>query len=135
MEQEAMASWRVDELRHQLESARRESQDRAPEVTGARVAELHAVERAIAAERELDAAKVHLVETKAALQKSLEALEEERKAQSDAEQEVVALRGQMLGVEESNARLLERVTQQEEGISILKSACLGTYLFRPQLMP
>ena len=41
----------------------------------------------------------------------------------------------MLGVEESNARLLERVTQQEEGLSILKSAHLGTYLFCPWLMP
>ena len=51
MEQEAMASRWVDELRHQLESARRESQDRAPEVTGAQVAELRAVERATAAER------------------------------------------------------------------------------------
>ena len=27
MEQEAVAVWRVDELRHKLESARRESQD------------------------------------------------------------------------------------------------------------
>ena len=56
-------------------------------------------------------------------------------AQSDAEQEVVALRGQMLGVEESNARLLERVTQQEEGLSILESIRLGMYLFHPRLTP
>ena len=55
--------------------------------------ELLAAERATAAERELDAAKVHLVGTEAALQKSLEALEAEQKAQSDAKQEVVALRG------------------------------------------
>ena len=53
----------------------------------------------------------------------------ERKDRSDAEQEVVALWGQMLGVEESNARLLDRVTQQEEGLSILESTHLGTYLF------
>jgi len=65
----------------------------------------------------------------------LEALEVERKAWSDAEQEVVALWGQMLGGEESNARLLERVTRQEEGLFILESALLGTYLFRPQLIP
>ena len=97
MEQEAMASRRVNELRHQLESVRRESQDRAAEATGARAVELRAVERATAAERELDAAKVHLAETEAALQKSLEALEAEQKARSNAEQEVVALRGQMLG--------------------------------------
>ena len=41
----------------------------------------------------------------------------------------------MLGVEESNAQLLERVTRQEEGLSILKSTCLGMYLFYPWLMP
>jgi len=85
--------------------------------------------------RKLDAAKAHLAETVAALRKSLEALEAERKARSDAEREVVVLRGQMLGAEESNTRLLERVTGQEEGLSILESACLGTYLFCPRLMP
>ena len=87
------------------------------------------------AERELDAVKVHLVETEVMLQKSLEVLEVERKARLDAEQEVVALRGQMLGVEESNARLLERVTRQEEGLPILESARLGMCLFHPRLMP
>ena len=59
----------------------------------------------------------------------------ERKAQSEAEQEVVTLRGWVLGVEESNARLLEKVTQQEEGLSILKSTRLGMYLFCLRLMP
>ena len=49
------------------------------------------VERATAAEQELNMMKVHLAETKAVLQKSLEALEAERKARSDAEQKVVAL--------------------------------------------
>ena len=58
MEQEAMMSRRVNELRHQLESARHESQDRTTKVTGA---------RATATEREIDAAKVHLVENKAML--------------------------------------------------------------------
>ena len=43
--------------------------------------------------------------------------------------------GQVLWAEESNARLLEKVTQQEEGLSILKSTYLGTYLFHPRLMP
>jgi hypothetical protein len=85
MEQEAMASWWVDELRHQLESAPRESSDRAAEAMGAWTMELRAVEWVTAAERELDAAKVHLAETEAVLQKSLEALEVERKARSDAE--------------------------------------------------
>ena len=65
----------------------------------------------------------------------MEALEAERKARSDVEQEVVTVRGQMLGAEESNTRLLDRVTSQEEGISILESARLGMYLFYPWLMP
>ena len=88
-----------------------------------------------AAERELDTVKVHLAETEVVLQKSFDALEAKWKARSDTEQEVVVLWGQMLRVEESNARLLERVTRQEEGLSILKSACLGTYLFCPRLIP
>ena len=49
MEQEAVASRWVNELRHQLQSAHRESQDRAVEAMGARATELHAVERATAA--------------------------------------------------------------------------------------
>ena len=88
-----------------------------------------------AAEQKLDVVKAHLAETEAMLRKSLEVLEAEQKAWSDAEQEVIVLRGQMLGAEESNTRLLERVTSQEEGLSIHKSACLSTYLFCPQLMP
>ena len=52
---------------------------------------MRVVERATAAEQKLDAVKAHLVETEAALRKSLEALEAERKARSDAEREVIAL--------------------------------------------
>jgi len=96
--------------------------------------ELLAVERATTAERGLDAAKVHLAETEAVLQKSLEALEMEQKARSEADREVLALWGQVLGVEESNARLLEKVTQQEEGLSILEGTRLGMYLFCLWLM-
>ena len=110
MEHEAMALRWVDKLRHELESARHESQDWAAEVTGAWATELRAVERATAAKQKLDAAKAHLAETEAMLRKSLEALEVERKARSDTEREVVALRGQMLRAEESNTLLLERVT-------------------------
>ena len=40
----------------------------------------------------------------------------------------------MLGVEESDARLLEKVTQQDEGFSILESTRLGMHLFRLWLM-
>ena len=59
----------------------------------------------------------------------------ERKIWSEADQEVLMLWGQVLGVEESNARLLEKVTQQEEGLSILESTLLGMYLFCLWLMP
>jgi len=96
---------------------------------------MHAIERATATEQKLNVVKAYLVEIKAALRKSLEALEEERKARSDAEREVITLRRQMLRAEESNTRLLERRTQQEEGLSILESTCLGTYLFGVRLMP
>ena len=75
-----MTLWWVDELRNQLESTHHESQDRAAEAMGARAVELHAVERVTPAKWELDAAKVHLAKTKVVLQKSLEALEVERKA-------------------------------------------------------
>ena len=91
MEQEAIASWQVNELRHQMESVCHESQDLAAETTGARAAELRAVEQATAAKQELDTAKVHLAETEVELQKSLDALEVEWKARSNVEQEVVAL--------------------------------------------
>ena len=46
MGREAVMSWWVDELQRQLESAHRESQDRVAEATGARAAELRAVEQA-----------------------------------------------------------------------------------------
>ena len=48
---------------------------------------------------------------------------------------MLTLRGQVLGVEESNARLLEKVTRQEEGLSILENTRLGMYLLRLWLMP
>ena len=41
----------------------------------------------------LNAAKVHLAETEVALQKSLEALESEQKARSEADREVLMLQG------------------------------------------
>ena len=69
------------------------------------------------------------METKAVLQSSLEALESERKARSEVDQEVLALWGQVLGTEELNARLCEQVTRQEEGLSIFENTRLGMYLF------
>ena len=44
MEQEVVASWRVDKLRQQLESTRHESQDQVAKAIGAQAAELCAVE-------------------------------------------------------------------------------------------
>ena len=78
---------------------------------GAQAVELLMAKRATAVEQGLNAAKVHLAKTEAALQKSLETLETERKARSEADREVLVLRGQVLRVEESNARLLEKVTR------------------------
>ena len=63
MEQEAVVSWWVTEL----ESAHHESQDWVAEATKAWVVELLTVERATAAERGLDAVKVHQAETKVPL--------------------------------------------------------------------
>ena len=97
-----------------------------------RVEEQHAAERATTAERGLEAAKARQAETEAglrtsladtevALQKSLEtleserntlglarkALESERKAWSEVDQEVLALWGRVMGTEEASARLRE----------------------------
>ena len=70
-----------------------------------------------------------MVEIKAALKKSLEALEAEQKARSKVDLEVLALWGRVLETEESSARLHEQVTQQEEGLSLLKNIHIGKYLF------
>ena len=53
--------------------------------------ELLVAERATTAKRGLDAVKVHLVDTEVALQKSLEVLEMQRKARSEADREVLVL--------------------------------------------
>ena len=58
----------------------------------------------------------------------------EGKAQSEVDQEVLVLRGQVLGAEESNARLLEKVTRQEKGLSILENTRLSTHLLCLWLM-
>ncbi|XP_066333791.1 uncharacterized protein [Miscanthus floridulus] len=120
MEQEATASRWLTELERQLESTHRESQDWATDAMEAWAVELLTVERVTAVERGLEAAKVHQVETEAVLQKSLaeteaaiqsslEALESERKARSEVDQEGLALQGQVLGAEELNARLCEQL--------------------------
>ena len=57
------------------------------------------------------------------------ALESERKAQSEADQEGLVLWGRVLGTEEANARLREQVTRQAEGLSVLENTHLDKYLF------
>ena len=42
---------------------------------------------------------------------------------------MLVLWGWVMGMEETNARLCEKVTRQKEGLSILENARLGTYLF------
>ena len=56
------------------------------------------------------------------------ALESERKARSEADQEVLALRGQVMGTKEVSARLREQVARQAEEFSTLENFCHGTYL-------
>ena len=132
------------ELEHELESAHHESQDRAVEVTEAWAVEWLAAERASATERGLEAVKVYqaeieamlqksLADTEVALQSSLETLETEQKdleleqkAWSKADQEVLVLRGRVMGTEEVNAQLCEHVTQLKEGLSILENTHLDT---------
>ena len=53
----------------------------------------------------------------------------ERKAQSEADQEVLVLQGRVHGTEELNAWLHEQVARQEEGLSILENTRLGMYPF------
>ena len=98
-------------------------------MTEARAVEVLVVERATAIERGLEVAKARQAEIEAALQKSLadtkvalqraletldmerKVLESERKDRSEADQEVLALRGSVIGTEEANARLREQVTR------------------------
>ena len=47
----------------------------------------------------------------------------------EADREVLALQGQVIGMKEASARLREQVTQQAEGLSVLKNTRLGKYLF------
>ena len=106
-----------------------------------RAAEVLAVEWATAAERGLEAEtevalQKSLADTEAALQRSLEtlesernALESERKARSEADQEVLALRARVMGTEVANAQLREQVTRQAEGLSVLENTHLDKYLF------
>ena len=127
------------ELERRVESACRESQVWVAEVAAALAKGQCAVEHATAAQQGLEAAKVRqeeteaglqasLANTKAALQEALAALEPERaqkaleaeqRARSGADQEVLALRSQVMGMENASARLREQVAWQVEDFSTL----------------
>ena len=77
----------------------------------------------------LESERSTLVSEQNALESAWKALEPERKARSEADQEVLVLWGQVIGMEEVRARLCEQVTRQKKGLSILENTCLGTYLF------
>ena len=64
-----------------------------------------------------------------ALESVRKALESERKAQSEVDQEVLALQGRVMGTKEASARLHEQVAHQAEEFSTLENFCLVTYLF------
>ena len=64
-----------------------------------------------------------------ALELARKALESERKARSDVDREVLALRGQVMRTEEASARLREQVARQAEEFSTLENFHVDTYLF------
>ena len=57
------------------------------------------------------------------------ALEAERRAQSEVDQEVLVLRGWVMGTEEANTRLCVQATRQTEEFSALENSRVGTYPF------
>jgi len=57
------------------------------------------------------------------------ALEAERRARSEADQELLVLRGRLMGSEEANARLCTQVTRQAEELSTLENSRAGTSPF------
>ena len=145
---------RTTELERRAESACHESQVRTAEAVAARAEVQRAAERATAAEQGLEAAKARheeievglqmsLANTEAALQEALAALESERatleraqkaleveqRAQSEADQEVLALQGQVMGMEDASAQLREQVAQQAEDFSTLEASRIGACLF------
>ena len=64
-----------------------------------------------------------------ALEAEQRALQVERKARSEADQEVLTLRGRVMGTEDASARLREQVARQAEDLSTLENFRIGTYLF------
>ena len=77
----------------------------------------------------LESERSALVSERNALESARKALESERKARSEADREVLALRGRVMRTEEASARLCEQVARQAEEFSTLENFCLGMYLF------
>ena len=122
------------ELEHRVESAYRESWDRAVEAATAPAEGQRVEERVTAAEQGLKVARARQVETEAELRVSLantevalpealaalnpecaalesaeKALEVEQRARSEVDREVVALRGRVMETEDASAWLREQV--------------------------
>ena len=142
------------EPEHRVESACRKSQVRTAKAAAARAKGQRAAKRVTAVEQGLEAMKARhedieaglstsLANTEAALQEALAALEPERaaleraqkaleaeqRARSKVDQEVLALRGQVMGMEDASARLREQVARQAEDLSTLEASRIGAYLF------
>ena len=63
-----------------------------------------------------------------ALESARKALESERKAWSEVDQEVLALQGRVMGTEDVSTQLCEQVAWQAKEFSTLENFHLGTYL-------
>ena len=66
---------------------------------------------------------------RATLERAQKALEAEQRARSEADQEVLALRRQVMGMEDASAWLREQVARQVEDFSSLEASRIGAYLF------
>ena len=66
---------------------------------------------------------------RAALESAQKALEVEKRARSEADQEVLTLRGQVMRTEVVSARLREQVARQAEDLSTFEASRIGAYLF------
>ena len=77
----------------------------------------------------LESERSALASERAALESARMALEAERRARSEADQEVLALRGRVMGTEEANTWLCAQATRQAEEFSTLENSRTGTYPF------
>ena len=65
----------------------------------------------------------------ATLERAQKALKAEQRARSEADQEVLVLRSQVMGMEDASAWLCEQVARQAEDFSTLEASRTGAYLF------